>query len=112
MRWRRTVRSWLPVAMALPNGWRSPSDEYARVNLNVWWVDYPSVFMGMVNPNVWHNPTTIFAAPFALLLFHQAILYLEAPNFQLAFSVAMMAALLVEAGLCLPRPVRPSGGPS
>jgi hypothetical protein len=82
----------LAVAMALPTGLRSPSDE-VRVSLNGWLVDFPSLWLGVVNPNVWHNPTTILAAPFAVLLFHQATLYLKSPGVQMAISVAVTAAL-------------------
>jgi hypothetical protein len=85
----------LAVAMALPNWWQRPADFLppGRINPNVWWQHFPSIFIGIVNPNVWHNPTTIFAAPFAFLLFHQAILYLDTPGTQLAWSVGVTATV-------------------
>jgi hypothetical protein len=83
----------LAVAMALPNGWRSPSDYLERLGPNVLWINFPSVYRGSVNPNVWHNPTTIFAAPFALLLFRQAFYYLEAPRLLTALAVGLSAVL-------------------
>jgi hypothetical protein len=83
----------LAAAMALPNWWRTPADYPEQIDMDVWWVHFPSVFRGVVNPNVWHNPTTIFAAPFALLVFHQAFLYRETPGLQMAFSVGVSTAM-------------------
>jgi hypothetical protein len=83
----------LALAMALPNGWVSPSDYLDEVDGLPWWQHFPSIYRGIVNPNVWHNPTAIFAAPFALLLFHQAILYLENPGYQMALSIGIAGAL-------------------
>jgi hypothetical protein len=83
----------LALVLALPNWWRKPSALPDGVGPSGWWMDLPSVYLGVVNPNVWHNPTTIFAAPFAFLLFHQAVLYLETPGIQLAFSVGIASVL-------------------
>jgi hypothetical protein len=83
----------LAVAMALPNWWRLPPDYPDTVGLDNWWNAYPTVYLGVVNPTVWHNPTAIFAAPFAFLLFHQAALYLEAPGIQLACTVGITSVL-------------------
>jgi hypothetical protein len=83
----------LTMAMALPNWWRTPADFPEQVTADGWWMHLPSIFRGIVNPNVWHNPTTIFAAPFALLVFHQAFLYRQMPNFQMAFSVGVTTSL-------------------
>jgi hypothetical protein len=83
----------LAMAMALPNWWRTPADFPEQVTSDAWWMHLPSIFRGIVNPNVWHNPTTIFAAPFAVLVFHQAFLFRQAPGLQMAFSVGASAAL-------------------
>jgi hypothetical protein len=82
----------LAVVMALPAGWRSPSD-LSRIGPKVWWRDFPSIYEGTINPNVWHNPTTIFAAPFALLLFRLALMYLQAPGIGKALAVAIASSL-------------------
>lgn len=37
-------------------------------------------YLGQITPNVWHNSTTIFAFPFALLLFWKSFLYIESPE--------------------------------
>jgi hypothetical protein len=88
----------LAVAMPLPN----------------WW-DFPTVGRGQVSPNVWHNPTAIFAMPFALLLFLLALRMLDdprlpaaaaaggatvlsvlaKPNYVLAFAPCLVVAALV-----------------
>ncbi len=81
----------LAVAMALPSGFRSPVAVGRPTN--VWWPGFPSVYEGALNPNVWHNPTTIFAAPFAVLLFRLAILYLEAPGAGKALAVGISSAV-------------------
>jgi hypothetical protein len=36
-----------------------------------WW-KFPSVYLGQVSPNVWHNPTAIAVLPLAMLLFYAA----------------------------------------
>jgi hypothetical protein len=66
----------LALAMALPK----------------WW-DFPSVYLGQVNPNVWHNPTAVFASPLALLTFLAAARYREAPAPGRALSVGAWSAL-------------------
>lgn len=49
------LASLLIVAMPLPNWWKS------------------GVLLGQPSPNVWHNPTTIFCMPIALILFSTAV---------------------------------------
>ncbi len=66
----------LALAMALPNWWK-----------------FPSIYGGQVNPNVWHNPTAIFAAPLALLTFTEAALLFEAPGAERALSLGVVASL-------------------
>lgn len=49
------LASLLIMAMPLPNWWKS------------------GVLLGQPSPNVWHNPTTIFCMPIALVLFSSAV---------------------------------------
>jgi hypothetical protein len=62
-----------------------------------WW-RFPGVYVGMVSPNVWHNPTGVFAMPFALLLFLLGVRALDAPGFRAAAAVggAMVLSLLAK----------------
>jgi hypothetical protein len=66
----------LALAMALPK----------------WW-DWPHNYLGQVNPNVWHNPTAIFAAPLTLLVFVEAMRYLDAPRLEKALTFGICSAL-------------------
>jgi hypothetical protein len=66
----------LAVAMSLPN----------------WW-NFPAIYSGQIHPNVWHNPTTIFAAPFAVLVFLAAMRYWEAPGLGPAAAVGLWSAM-------------------
>jgi hypothetical protein len=66
----------LALAMALPK----------------WW-DFPAVYLGQVNANVWHNPTAVFAAPLALLVFLEAMRYWDEPTRVRALSVGIWSAL-------------------
>jgi hypothetical protein len=52
----------LALAMPLPNWWGG------------------DIYQGNVSPNAWHNPTIVFAMPFALALFMIATRALEAPT--------------------------------
>lgn len=73
-----------------------------------WWAG--EIYRGQISPNVWHNPTAIFAAPFCLLAFYQSLkshspwnLFLTGailaagatakPNYLLAFAPAMCLTL-------------------
>jgi hypothetical protein len=77
----------LALAMPLPNWWQFPAelfpDNYARyfkeLPSPVLW-KIPVTYRGQVSPNVWHNPTAIFAMPFALWLFLLAIQALRDPR--------------------------------
>ncbi len=66
----------LAMAMALPG----------------WW-DFPRVLLGQVNANVWHNPTTVFAAPLAVVTFLAGLRYWDAPGPGGALAVGLSAAL-------------------
>lgn len=44
-----------------------------------WW-KFPIIYLGQVTPNVWHNPTFVFAMPFTLALFMLAAQYLREPT--------------------------------
>ncbi len=57
-----------------------------------WW-NFPSVGRGQVSPNVWHNPTAIFAMPFALLLFLLALRALDYPRLPAAAAAGGAAVL-------------------
>ncbi len=66
----------LALAMALPKAW-----------------DFPAVYLGQVNANVWHNPTAVFAAPLALLVFLEAMAFWDNPSRQRALSLGIWSAL-------------------
>jgi hypothetical protein len=66
----------LAFVMALPN----------------WW-NFPAVYLGQVHPNIWHNPTAVFAAPFAVLVFLAALRYWDAPGIGAAAAVGVWSAL-------------------
>ena len=53
------------------------------VNLSATW------YLGQFPPNLWHNSTTIFLMPFALLLFFDALKYLKRPSGKLLASMSM-----------------------
>jgi hypothetical protein len=112
----------LALAMPLPNWWQFPPDlfpgNYARYFKDLpspaWW-KVPVTYRGQISPNVWHNPTAIFAMPFALGLFLlgyealrglrtetmagvgcvMALTLLAKPNYVLAFAPCLAVALLV-----------------
>jgi hypothetical protein len=82
----------LALAMPLPTmtflghvasaGWRFPTPGY-------------SLYMGQISPNVWHNPTTIFAMPFAVALFRVATRAIEGFTLRVAVELAVVAMLSV-----------------
>lgn len=53
----------LSIAMPIANWWR-----------------FPHVYLGQISPTVWHNSTTIFALPFAMLAFFAAVRWLRSPQ--------------------------------
>lgn len=76
----------LGVVMTLPNWWK-----------------FPSVYLGQLSPNVWHNPTTIFAIPFVLLVFLLGQRVLEAPSLlhMLALGLALALSILAKPNYAL-----------
>jgi hypothetical protein len=72
----------LAVVMALPKWWK-----------------WPQIYLGQVNPNVWHNPTAIFVAPLALLVFREGMRYLDRPRLETALSLGLWAS-----ACCLAKP--------
>jgi hypothetical protein len=95
----------LALAMPLPNWW---DPRYKMMPMGAaryfnempspgWW-DFPAVFRGQVSPNVWHNPTGIFAMPFALLAFLLGLRALEPPRLSAAALAggAMVLSLLAK----------------
>ncbi len=50
-------------------------------------------YLGQLPPNVWHNSTTIFLMPFALLLFWTSLRQLTHPSLGRALLITMLAAL-------------------
>jgi hypothetical protein len=93
----------LALVMPLPNWWSSPTKiaplESAFFQLDmpspVWW-DLPSVRWGQISPNIWHNPTGIFAMPFCLLVFLAGLAALERPSLAtMAFAGAAMVLSLL-----------------
>jgi hypothetical protein len=74
----------LAVVTAFPKWWKLPQ---------------VLIYLGQVNPNVWHNPTAIFVAPLALLVFVEAMRYLDAPRLETALSLGLWAS-----ACCLAKP--------
>jgi hypothetical protein len=60
--------------------------------------DYAFLGLGDIKPNILHNPTTIFAMPFALGLFLYAVRHLRRPSLKSAFvlSVLMVVSTLAK----------------
>src|SRR5579871_177785 len=87
----------LAVAMALPNWWRFPAPSLRSVELGFdpghWLWRLPSVYLGQLNPNVWHNPTAVFAGPFALLVFLVGMHNLDKPGIVTALCVGVASSL-------------------
>ena len=50
-------------------------------------------YLGQISPNVWHNSTTIFVMPFALLLFWQSYKQLQSPTLAGAVLVSILCVL-------------------
>jgi hypothetical protein len=60
-------------------------------------IDYvfgnPNYYIGYIPPNVWHNSTTIFLMPFALLLFWLSYKQLVSPNGKRVALIALLVFL-------------------
>jgi hypothetical protein len=100
----------LAVAMPLPNWWAAPMQiitEQSRDAIGMqmlkqvpvpelWMV--PMTYWGSVSPNVWHNPTVIFAMPFALLVFVVGVRALEKPSLAILswLSASMVISLFAK----------------
>jgi hypothetical protein len=65
----------LALALPLPSWW--PGEHY----------------VGNVSPNVWHNPTGVFAMPFALATFLIGVRMIEQPSLRLALAAGPLLAL-------------------
>lgn len=50
-------------------------------------------YLGQISPNVWHNSTTIFVMPFALLLFWQSYKQLQSPTVAGAVLISIFCVL-------------------
>jgi hypothetical protein len=94
----------LALAMPLPNWWQTPrtllkwdADPYLSQMPSFLW-NLPSLYFGQMSPNVWHNPTGIFAMPFALLLFFLGLRALESPRLSTMAGIgaAMVLSLLAK----------------
>lgn len=59
-----------------------------------WW-KFPSVYLGQVSPNVWHNPTTVVAMPFALGLSLLGLRALEDPRLSVMGGVGGLMVLSI-----------------
>jgi hypothetical protein len=94
----------LALATPLPNWWWTPrklllwtADRYlAEMPAFLW--DFPCLYLGQVSPNVWHNPTGIFAMPFALLVFVVGLHALETQRTgpMVALGAALVLSLLAK----------------
>jgi hypothetical protein len=102
----------LAVAMPLPNWWGFIGERfrsevaYFGPRMPAWLWAVPSVYYGVVSPNVWHNPTGIFAAPFALLLFVAGLRALGQPSPR---SAALVGGAMVLSALAKPNYVMTFG---
>ncbi len=85
----------LAVAMSLPGWWSFPSVFLYGKDANPVASYIPQIYMGQINPNVLHNPTALFAAPFALLVFLEGMRYLDAPGLKVALAVSVWSGLCV-----------------
>jgi hypothetical protein len=76
----------LALAMPLPN----------------WW-NFPNIYLGQASPNIWHNPTAIFAMPFVLALYLLGVRALDELSWGLfaAVGVTMALCLLAKPNYCL-----------
>lgn len=52
-----------------------------------------TMFLGFLPVNTWHNSTTIFLFPFAILLFYRSYQYLQAPDLKKAGSMILLILL-------------------
>ncbi len=68
----------LGVVMTLPNWWK-----------------FPSIYLGQLSPNVWHNPTTLFTIPLILLVFILGNRALESPSLLRVLLVGVAIALSI-----------------
>jgi hypothetical protein len=83
----------LALAMPLPNWWKIDTDH--------WWKT--DIVLGQATPNVWHNPTGVFAVPFALALFVCSTRVLAEPGEKAAAwtGLAMVLSLLAKPSYAL-----------
>jgi hypothetical protein len=56
-----------------------------------WW--HGELYIGNVSPNIWHNPTGVFAMPFALATFLIGMRMIEQPSLRLALFTGPFLAL-------------------
>jgi hypothetical protein len=95
----------LAVAMPLPNWWNFIGERFQSEvahfgpRMPAWLWSLPSVYHGVASPNVWHNPTGIFAAPFALVLFLAGLRALGQPSPR---SAALVGGAMVLSALAKP----------
>ena len=59
--------------------------------------DSHDVYLGQVGANVYHNPTTLIAMPFAVLTFYQILRYLKNPELKEAIYLGIGFAMLTSA---------------
>jgi hypothetical protein len=52
-----------------------------------------TMFLGFLPLNTWHNSTTVFLFPFAILLFYQSYTYLQKPDAQKCWAIALLMLL-------------------
>ena len=96
----------LALVMPLPNWWISPvkidprASAFFQLDMpaSIWW-ELPSVRWGQTSPNIWHNPTGIFALPFCLLVVLAGLAALERPN---AANMALVGGAMVLSLLAKP----------
>jgi hypothetical protein len=78
--------TWSFIANLRSFHWQSPSPPGA------------GLYLGQVTPNVWHNPTTIFAMPFAIAVYWVAAVALTNFTFRaaIALGITMVLSLLAK----------------
>ena len=56
-----------------------------------------SFYFGQLAPNVWHNSTVIFLAPFGIILFFETIIFFHTKNISITHQVFIFLLILVNA---------------
>jgi hypothetical protein len=96
-RTRATTFTLTVVCLILSVVMPLPTIQFFRDFSTFYW-DSPSppgsgIFLGQITPNVWHNPTTIFAMPFAVAAYWAAVSALD--NFSMRSAVVLGVTMVL-----------------